>query len=71
MKLLSDSASECIGGGALLSLNVPIAVNNLIAPQTNAAAVAAVAPLSGGATASLGQLNGFLGGQRAASLGRR
>lgn len=71
MKLLSDSDSERISGGALLSLDIPISLNNIIAPQSNLAAVAAVAPLSGDATVNLGQLNGLFAGQRATSLSGR
>jgi len=70
MKLLSDSASECVRGGALVSLNIPITLNNLIAPQTNAAAGVAVAPLFGTATTNLGQANGLAAFQRAASFRR-
>jgi hypothetical protein len=64
MKHLSDSASERINGGSLVSLNIPISVNNLIGPQVNAAAVAAVAPLGGNARAMLGQGNDLNGRQR-------
>jgi hypothetical protein len=65
MKLLSDSASERLCGGALVSLNIPISLNNIIATQTNAAAGVAVAPLFGFATTNLGQANGLAAFQRA------
>ena len=70
MKLLSDSASESLFGGALFSLYIPIALNNIIAPQTQVAAGTAVAPVNGSATANLGQANGLAAFQRA-SLFRR
>lgn len=70
MKLLSDSNSECMRGGALVSLNVPITLNNLISTQTNAGAAAAVAPLAGTATTNLDQANGLAALQRAFSFRR-
>jgi len=68
MNLLSDSASECVRGGALVSLNLPITLNNLIAPQVNTGAGVAVAPLLGTAITNLDQANGLAAFQLAASL---
>lgn len=63
MKLLSDSDSESVCGGALVSLN--LALNNIIAPQINVAAVTGVAPLFGSASPTLDQSNSFTGFQLA------
>lgn len=69
MKTLSDDASELVCGGATFSLSIPIALNNIVAPQINVAAPVAVVPFFGGALASVDQANGLIAGQLAAALG--
>lgn len=64
MKVLSDAASQSLRGGQLVSLTVPISLNGVVAPQTNAGAGVAVAALGSTATGVLGQANGLAALQR-------
>ena len=57
MKLLPDDISEHVRGGSLFSLTIPITLNGIVSPQTNAAALTAVAPISGSAATILEQAN--------------
>lgn len=68
MNILSDQASECLCGGGLVNLSLPISLNSTVAPQTNAGAGVAVAALGATAGAGLGQLNVLSTIQRATSL---
>jgi hypothetical protein len=65
MKVLSDDSSQSLRGGRLVSLTIPISLNGVVAPQTNAGAGVAVAALGSTANGALGQANGLAALQRA------
>lgn len=57
MKLLSEKAAESLRGGALLEINVPIALNGAVGTQTSLATGVAVAALGSTATSGIGQFS--------------